>query len=69
MSRLSDLINEAVGNENHALGLCDGGRRWLGPSNESSEPCGEWNRLLIRTASNAYFPQKLSVISMPLPID
>ena len=28
-------------------------------------PCGEPNRLLIRTASNAYFPQKLRVISLP----
>ena len=27
--------------------------------------CGEPNRLLIRTASNAYFPQLMSVISLP----
>ncbi len=59
------LVNEAAGAENHALGLCDGSRRWLGPPTESNEVCGEWNRLLIRTASNAYFPQKLNVISMP----
>jgi len=31
--------------------------RWLA--------CGEPNRLLIRTASNAYFPQLMSVISLP----
>ena len=62
---LARLISEAVGMDNHSLGLCDGSRRWLGPREESAEACGEWNRLLIRTASNAYFPQKLSVISMP----
>jgi hypothetical protein len=61
----SRLINEAVGVENHALGSCDGSRRWLGPDAESRDLCEEWNRLLIRTASNAYFPQKLSVIAMP----
>jgi hypothetical protein len=37
----------------------------LGPATERGEHCGEYNRLLIRTASNAYFPQKLSVISLP----
>lgn len=47
----------------HALGHCDGYRPWLGPF--TKEACGEPNRLLIRTASNAYFPQKLTVISLP----
>jgi Domain of unknown function (DUF1998) len=46
-----------------ALGLCDGARPWLGPS--TRENCGEPNRLLIRSASNAYFPQLMSVISLP----
>ena len=46
-----------------ALGNCDGSRPWLGPY--TKEPCGEPNRLLIRTASNAYFPQLMSVISLP----
>ena len=45
------------------LGTCDGLRPWLGAY--SSEKCGEPNRLLIRTASNAYFPQLMSVISLP----
>lgn len=45
------------------LGRCDGKRPWLGPY--SAEKCGEPNRLLIRTASNAYFPQLMSVISLP----
>ncbi|WP_437202049.1 DrmB family protein [Planctomicrobium sp. SH664] len=46
-----------------SLGHCDGNRPWLGPY--SKERCGEPNRLLIRTASNAYFPQLMSVISLP----
>lgn len=46
-----------------ALGSCDGSRLWLGP--RTKEPCGEPNRLLIRSASNAYFPQLMSVISIP----
>jgi len=45
------------------LGLCDGRRPWLGAY--SSEKCGQPNRLLIRTASNAYFSQSMSVISLP----
>lgn len=49
--------------QNQALGNCDGSRPWLGPY--TKEPCGEPSRLLIRTASNAYFPQVMSVISLP----
>src|SRR5690606_28940606 len=36
---------------------------WLGPF--TKEGCGRQNRLLIRSASNAYFPQLLPVISIP----
>lgn len=46
-----------------SLGLCDGRRPWLGPI--SGESCSELNRLLIRTASNAYFTQLMSAISLP----
>jgi len=46
-----------------SLGHCDGNRPWLGPY--SKESCSEMNRLLIRTASNAYFTQLMSVISLP----
>jgi len=46
-----------------SLGHCDGSRPWLGPY--SKESCGELNRLLIRTASNAYFTQLMSAISLP----
>lgn len=49
------------------LGQCKGQRPWL----PQGELCGgvggtpEMMRLLIRTASNAYFPQRLSVLSLP----
>ena len=54
---------QAVQLQNIALGHCDGSRPWLGPY--TKETCGEPSRLLIRTASNAYFPQLMSVISLP----
>lgn len=47
-----------------ALGKCDGSLLWLGADERDSE-CTEMNRLLVRTASNAYFPQTLRVISIP----
>jgi hypothetical protein len=60
----------AAQNPKSALGFCKGWRPWLG--NNSREQCGgggdsgaQINRLLIRSASNAYFPQVLSVISIP----
>jgi len=46
-----------------ALGRCNGARPWLG--SYSHEPCDRLSRLLIRSASNAYFSQLLSVISIP----
>jgi len=46
-----------------AIGKCKGRRPWLGPM--SREPCGRPGRLLIRSASNAYFPQLISAISIP----
>jgi hypothetical protein len=46
-----------------SLGLCDGARPWLGPY--TREACPHPCRLLIRSASNAYFPQVMSVISLP----
>lgn len=51
------------------LGFCEGNRPWLG--NYSAERCGgadgpvQPSRLLVRSASNAYFAQTLSVISIP----
>lgn len=45
------------------LGTCRGARPWLG--NHTNEDCNKPSRLLIRTASNAYFPQVVSVLSLP----
>jgi hypothetical protein len=45
------------------LGPCDGSRPWLGPY--TKEACGEPNRLLVRSASNAYFAQVMNVIALP----
>ena len=45
------------------LGPCRGERPWLGK--DTREDCGETARLLIRTASNAWFPQIVSVLSLP----
>ena len=49
--------------QSRALGNCNGSRPWLG--RYTNESCGEPSRLLIRNASNAYFSQKLTVISLP----
>lgn len=45
------------------LGTCRGRRPWLGLN--SAEDCNLPSRLLIRTAANAYFPQVVSVLSLP----
>ena len=58
-------VSEAAGKNNPALGQCDGSQEWLGPAAGRDVTCQQTNRFLIRTASNAYFSQKLSVISMP----
>jgi hypothetical protein len=47
----------------NVLGICNGERPWLGRN--ANEPCNLPSRLLIRTASNAYFSQVLSVLSLP----
>lgn len=57
------MSRAARNDDRRALGSCNGSRPWLGAG--TKEPCGEMNRLLIRSASNAYFPQKMSVISIP----
>lgn len=44
---------------------CAGHRPWLGP--EGKEECDEKMRLLVRTASNSYFPQVVSALSVPDP--
>ncbi|MCZ6691782.1 MAG: DUF1998 domain-containing protein [Planctomycetota bacterium] len=47
----------------HVLGKCSGRQPWLGPKIWDS--CEEPNRLLTRSASNAYFSQTVSVIAIP----
>jgi len=42
---------------------CEGKRPWLGT--EGDEECNERLRLLVRTASNGYFPQVVSALSLP----
>lgn len=65
----SRSLAEAAEIDKRPLGYCKGLRPWLGAA--SQEKCGgdqgtpEINRLLVRSASNAYFPQVLSVISIP----
>lgn len=54
----------------HVLGSCNGERPWLGPAAREScidENTGKPhpNRLLVRSASNAYFSQNLGVIHIP----
>ncbi len=56
-------LYEASVPDTGALGQCQGKRPWIGQY--AREICGEPYRLLVRTASNAYFPQKMSVISLP----
>lgn len=60
-------LSLAAAHKTYALGPCDGRRPWLGPANNfNREPCEKKpNRLLVRNASNAYFPQVMSVISLP----
>lgn len=59
----SRSLYEAAQVELNALGTCRGARPWLG--RDASEDCKLPSRLLVRTASNAYFPQVLSVLSIP----
>ncbi len=57
------------GKDSAPLGYCRGRRPWLGP--RSTEKCvngkgdTEVNRLLIRSASNTWFSETVSVISIP----
>jgi len=59
---MQDLAQKEV------LGSCPGWRPWLGyGSNEAG--CEHKSRLLTRTATNAYFPQTLSALSIPDPAE
>lgn len=67
----SKALSAATKMNDVPLGFCNGPRPWLGPY--SQEKCGgadekrQINKLLVRSASNAYFSQTLSVISIPEP--
>ena len=56
-------MHEAKEIENRPLETCNGARPWLG--RHAGEDCGLPGRLLIRTASNAWFAQVVSVLSLP----
>ncbi|MEX1364123.1 MAG: DUF1998 domain-containing protein, partial [Nannocystaceae bacterium] len=67
-------LSQLKGAERQALGVCTGERPWLGSGRNAREEClnertgkPHHSRLLIRSASNAYFSQRLSVISLPEP--
>ncbi|MEX2555583.1 MAG: DUF1998 domain-containing protein [Actinomycetota bacterium] len=61
--KASRPLYEASNIETMPLGMCRGRRPWLGLN--SAEDCNQPSRLLIRTAANAYFPQVVSVLSLP----
>ncbi len=46
----------------HSLGKCSAWRPWLQTNDES---CDQQAKLVIRTGSNVWFPQRLSVLSIP----
>jgi len=56
-------LSEATIRDGSVLGWCSGRSPWLGP--HVREECGKPNRLLTRSASNAYFSQTVNVISLP----
>jgi hypothetical protein len=68
-------LAEAMVPDMTPLYTCQGRTPWLGPSSRDSEPCRSFNRrgqeedtknrLLVRSATNAYFTETLSVISLP----
>ena len=59
----SRSMTEASDFDAEALGACRGARPWLGP--HAREVCGQPGRLLIRTATNAYFPLLVRALSIP----
>ena len=59
----SRRMSEAADIGAKPLGACRGTRPWLGPN--TAEDCGLPSRLLIRTATNAYFPMVVRALSLP----
>jgi len=56
-------LSEAAIPKSPMLGKCSGRSPWLGP--RVREACDRDNRLLTRAASNTYFSQTVTVISLP----
>jgi hypothetical protein len=56
-------LTDATLHNKGTLGKCRGRQPWLGP--RVYELCDKSNRLLVRSASNAYFSQTVSVIAIP----
>ena len=59
----SRRMSDAADIETRSLGTCSGARPWLGRS--AGEACSLPSRLLIRTATNAYFPMVVRALSLP----
>jgi hypothetical protein len=68
------LVDATQKGDQSALGPCRGKMPWLGaplPGAEDPPPCVDErgkprrNKLLVRSATNAYFPQNVSAISIP----
>jgi hypothetical protein len=69
LARLQGNTKESASSK-HPLGACKGDRPWLGPHANEATCLDEaglqiTNRLLIRHASNAYFPEVERAISIP----
>jgi len=60
---LRRALSDAAVPGSKALGACKGYQPWLGP--RVQETCDKHNRLLSRSASNAYFSQTMAVIAIP----
>jgi len=61
--KASRRMSEAMDMSALPLGICNGDRPWLGRN--AREDCNQLARLLLRTATNAYFAQTVSVLSLP----
>ena len=74
-SGVTRKLADAMVTELNPLFSCQGRTPWLGPGSRDPEPCHSIgkngkeektkNRLLVRSATNAYFTETLSVISLP----
>jgi hypothetical protein len=51
------------------LGGCNGHQPWLGDQSVDANGCKENLKLLVRGATNAYFPQVANVIALPVDAD